>query len=99
MIVALNQPLVTADEFERMSDTKGCELIDGRIVEMPQMGMEATWVTGQAFLAVETHCRRHRLGWVLTSQAEYNCFPDRPNHIRKADVSFIRFGRLEDERL
>lgn len=45
------------------------------------------------------HCEREHLGWVLPSDAGYQCFPDDPGKVRKPDVSFIRADRLsvEDE--
>src|SRR5947208_212385 len=98
MIVPLQAPYVTADEFEQMSDTKGLELIDGRIVEVPSMGLDASTVSSRVGCIVGNFIYEHRLGWVCDAEAEYNCFPDRPDHIRKADVSFIRYGRLEGER-
>jgi Uma2 family endonuclease len=82
-----------------MPGTKGFELIDGLLVEMPPVSTEASWIAGQVLLAVGSYVKSHRLGWVFDAESEYNCFPNRPNHIRKCDVSFIRYGRFKDERL
>ncbi len=98
MIVPLQRPFVTADEFEQMPDTKGLELIDGHIREVPSVGMEASIVASRINRIIGNHVEANRLGWVCDAESELNCFPNRPNHIRKADVSFIRYGRFEDER-
>lgn len=39
------------------------------------------------------------LGWVLDAEGSYQCFPDDRRKVRKPDVSFIRRGRLPEERL
>src|SRR4051812_14896049 len=39
------------------------------------------------------------LGWVLDSEGSYKCFAEDPRKVRKPDVSFIRRGRLPDERI
>src|SRR5262245_36368302 len=99
MIVPLAQEVVTADEFERLPDRDRYELVDGRLVEMPEMGLESTWVAGQVYTAMDVFNKTHRLGWVFPSEGEFAFFPDRPNYIRKPDAAFIRYGRLEGERL
>ena len=51
MIVPLGQDLVTADEFERLPDQDRYELVDGWLVEKPEMGLESTWVAGRVYAA------------------------------------------------
>ena len=38
-------------------------------------------------------------GWVLDSEASYQCFGDGRDTVRRPDVSFIRHGRLAGEQL
>jgi Uma2 family endonuclease len=99
MIVPLSHEVMTADEFERLPDRDRYELVDGRLVEKPEMGLEANWVAGQVYAALDAFNKAHRLGWVFPPEGEFALFPDRPNTIRKPDGAFIRYGRLEGERL
>ncbi len=99
MIVPLSHEVITADEFERLPDRDRYELVDGRLVEKPEMGLEAVCVAGEVYAAIRAFNKAHPLGWPVPPEGEFVLFPDRPNLIRKPDGAFIRFGRLEGERL
>src|SRR4051812_35357610 len=99
MIVPLSHEVMTADEFERLPDRDRYELVDGRLVEKPEMGLEAVWVAGEVHAAMRAFNKAHPLGWVLPPEGDFVLSPDRPNSIRKPDGAFIRYGRLEGERL
>ena len=88
----------TAAEFDRMSRSEGCELIDGRLVRKT-MGAEASWIQARIQRRVANFADDHRLGLVFESECSYACFPGRPGQVRKPDVSFVRYGRLEGDRL
>jgi Uma2 family endonuclease len=90
--------LVTPDDLLRMPDGDGYELIDGRLKEK-SMGGESSFVGGRIFGALYDYLLLHPGGWLLHSNAGYQCFPGRPALVRKPDVSFVRFGRLPDERM
>ena len=77
---------------------KGFELVDGRLVEKNMGGFASTVASEIVYLLV-AHGRRPGLGWVLESEGSYQCFPDDWKKVRKPDVSFIRRGRLPDERV
>jgi len=96
MTVALPKPVLTADRFARKLDTDGLELIDGRLVRKT-MGAIASWIQSQLNARLVNHVNAHRLGYVFESECAYACFPGRPNHVRKPDVSFVKFGRLAGE--
>ena len=51
------------------------------------------WRRG-CYSRLDRFCEEHRVGWALTSEAGYQCFPHEPGRVRKPDVSFIRYGRL-----
>jgi Uma2 family endonuclease len=36
----------------------------------------------------------HGLGWALSSESGYQCFPHEPGRVCKPDVSFVRHGRF-----
>jgi Uma2 family endonuclease len=68
---------------------RGYELIDGELTEMPEMGSRANRVTGKAFGALLDWERETRQGVVVAHETAYACWPDRPKHFRKPDISFI----------
>jgi Uma2 family endonuclease len=68
---------------------KGYELIDGELVEKPDMGAESGVVLGEVFFVLRTFLGNHPLGVAVTGEAGYCCFPDRPGQVRKPDVSVI----------
>ena len=63
------------------------------------MGTESSWIGGKLFRMLDGFCEGNDSGWVLPSDASYQCFPDAPTKIRKPDVSFIKRGRLPEEQL
>jgi Uma2 family endonuclease len=77
---------------------KGFELVDGRLVEK-NMGGFASWVAVQISHLLVVHGQKAGLGWVLDAEGSYQCFPDDRRKVRKPDVSFIRRGRLPEERI
>ena len=79
-------------------DRDGCELIDGVWVEK-SMSNAAGVVESNINFFVKTASRANRAGFVFTEQGTYQLFEDRPNRWRKPDVSFVRFGRLPDDKL
>jgi Uma2 family endonuclease len=89
---------LTPDEFLRMPESDHYELIDGHPVEK-KMGAESGFVVGQIIIRLGQHLGLRPGGWVLPDDAGYRCFPTRPRLVRKPDVSFIRPGRLPDERI
>jgi Uma2 family endonuclease len=92
------QTKYTPEALLSMPDGDHYELVDGELVERP-MGFRSSRIGGELFWLLKAHCRQHQLGWVLPSDAGYQCFPDDPGKVRKPDVSFIQAARLaaEDE--
>ena len=86
----------TPEALLAMPDGDQYELVDGELVER-QMGFRSSNIGGELFWLLKSHCRQHQLGWVLPSDAGYQCFPDDPGKVRKPDVSFIQAARLAAE--
>ena len=61
------------------------------------MSTWASYVAGEMLARLRDFCRANQLGWVLSEGTTYRCFPDAPDKVRKADVSFIRRDRLSLE--
>src|SRR5438876_733284 len=83
----------TPEDLLRMPDGNRYELVDGQLVEHT-MSTWASYVAGRVFRVLDDYCWAHQLGWVLPEGTTYQCFPDAPNKVRKADVSFIGRERL-----
>jgi Uma2 family endonuclease len=83
----------TPDELHALSDGANYELVRGELV-VRKTGAESSWVGGQLHLLLANHCKATGAGWVLPSDAGYQCFTDDPARVRKPDVSFVRFDRL-----
>lgn len=69
----------------------------GHLVER-QSGGVSSWVGGRLYQLLANFCDANSLGWVFPADAGYQCFPFAPSQVRKPDVSFVRRGRLPDER-
>ncbi len=87
---------ITAEQLAFMPNDKDYELVDGQLVER-KMGNKSAWIALELAHHLRVFVRQHRLGWVFGAEAGYRLDPDRPLHVRKPDVSFVRFGRLPHE--
>jgi Uma2 family endonuclease len=68
---------------------KGYELIDGDLVEKPDMGAESSVTVGRLFRQLDTWCEQHKAGLAVTGEAGYRCFSHKPRQVRKPDVSVL----------
>ncbi|HKI35369.1 MAG TPA: Uma2 family endonuclease [Gemmataceae bacterium] len=91
-------PTYTADDLLKMPDGDRYELVDGHLVEH-NMSTLACWIAGELLAILRNYCRAQRLGWVFPADTTFQCFPGRPNLVRKPDASFIRIGRFPYEQL
>ncbi len=98
MNLLVSPPLITAEEFLRLPDDGDYELVDGKLVER-HMGAVSSYVGGRLIRLLGTFCESPFLGWVFPADATYQFLPQRPNLVRKPDVSFVRAGRFPDEAL
>jgi Uma2 family endonuclease len=74
----------------------GYELVDGKKVRKP-VGEKSCWVGGELFGLIRAYLLTHAIGRVYMGDTGFRCFPGRPRHIRKPDVSFVRGERLSPE--
>jgi len=84
------------EELLARPDADAYELVGGELVER-KMGAKSSYIAGQIHHRMEEFCRSRHLGWVFPEGTSFQCFPDDPGQVRRADVSFIRFGRLPRE--
>jgi Uma2 family endonuclease len=79
-----------------MPDGDQYELVNGTLVER-NLSLWSSFVAGELYGLLYTHCRENRLGWLLPENTSFCCFPDDPKRVRRPDVSFIGRGRLSLE--
>lgn len=100
-MTALAEPrtkLLTIDEFMALPDSIGHELVDGELTERKFMGALSDCVAVLIAARLVAFAIQHRAGHVFGSETTYRCF-DHLDTGRRADVSFIRTGRLPGERI
>jgi len=93
MTQAVHPITPTPDELIRARDEGGVEFVNGQLVEKP-VSIESTRVAGNIFYALKDYARKTGLIESFDSSLGYQCFPERPTHFRKPDVSAIRRERL-----
>lgn len=97
MATDLTSATFTPEQFALLPNEKDYELVGGKLVERP-MGNKSSYVSFRLAVLLDRFVSQHRLGWVFHGDAGYRLDPARPNHVRKPDVSFIRIGRLPNEK-
>ena len=100
-MTALAEPqrkLMSIDEFMALPDSIGFELIEGVLTERKMMGALSDLVAMLIGARLVNFALGRRAGHVFGSETTYRCF-DHPATGRRADVSFIRTGRLPGERI
>jgi Uma2 family endonuclease len=98
MTLVLEEAIHTPDDLLRMPDGDRYELVHGKLVER-EMGTKSNWLATQITGLIWAFLRGKLQGYVFNAETSYACFHDEPNHMRRPDVSFIRFGRLPGEKL
>jgi Uma2 family endonuclease len=98
MSTVVNAIRYTPEDLLLMPDEKNYELVNGDLVER-NIGMESSRIGITIGRLVDTFCVNERLGPVFGADAGYQCFPDDPSRVRKADVSFINASRLPNSEL
>jgi Uma2 family endonuclease len=87
------QKKYTPADLLKMPDGNRYELVNGQLVEYP-MSFWSSYVAGEMHARLREHCRSNQLGWAVPEGVTYQCFPQHPERVRKADASFIRRDRL-----
>jgi len=92
-------PLITAEEFfERFGDSGGCELVDGRIQEMPMPG----GIHGKVCLNVGFHLKlylmRNPIGHAMSNDTFVLLKRD-PDTMRGPDICYVSFDKIPQNAL
>jgi Uma2 family endonuclease len=88
----------TAEDLLTLPDAVNYELVDGNLVER-HGGAESSAIATAVGACLGAFARARNVGRVFASSCGYQCFRDHPDWVRKPDVSFIRMGRLPEERI
>ncbi len=90
------KPPISPEEFLRMAETHGFELVEGELEER-DVSLLSSLVSRRISTLLGNHADPLKAGWVLESEAQYRCFTDHPDWVRRADVSFISITRYSAE--
>jgi|SRR5579871_3028802 len=90
--------LVTPEDLLSLPDGDSYELVDGKLVER-HMGLESSKIALRIAFLIARFLQDTKLGELFGSDASYQCFPQYPGEVRRADLTFIRQGRFEGGRL
>jgi Uma2 family endonuclease len=96
MTLATDKQKFTPEEFLDLPDAVSYELVNGELVE--RKGSESSVIAAVIVTLLNTFIRGKSMGFIGGADCSYQCFADSPNKVRKPDVSFVRSGRLPDDR-
>src|SRR5262249_36993748 len=88
----------TPEDLLAMPDGDRYELENGQLLE-PEMSVYSSAVGGFIYALMFIYCQKTAKGLPFPADNTYQCFPDDPGRVRKADVSFIRRDRLAQAQL
>lgn len=86
------------DDLLSLPNAVDYELVDGQLVERA-MGSESSLVGSIIIFLLRQFLKGKKLAHVFGSDTGYQCFPDDPKKLRKADVSVVLYGRLPGEQI
>lgn len=93
MNVVFTPPIYAPEDLDRLPDGDRYELVDGVLRER-HVSQLSSWVANEIGSILRDFCRVEKTGWVFSSDASYQCFPERPRSLRKPDASVILRTRL-----
>jgi Uma2 family endonuclease len=91
--IASKPHVITPDEFERMPDAKGFELVEGRLVEK-NVSVESSQIAAEIIYLLKSSVHATREAVVFEAELAYRCYPDAPEKLRRPDVSVVRRERM-----
>ena len=93
-----NVKSMSIEEFVARLDTAGYELVEGWLTERKTTGALSDYVAQQVSRRLGNFCEENDAAYVFGSETPYRSF-EHPDTGRRADVSFIRKGRLPGDRI
>ena len=97
MALATTTTYYTPEDLFALPDYGRFELIDGHLVER-KVGAKSSYVATNLLILMGSFVRSNNLGLVFQADCGYQIFAEEPNRVRFADGSFLRRGRLPEDR-
>ena len=97
MTLPTTATLYTPEDLLTLPDYGRFELLDGHLVER-KMGAQSSYAATNVIGLVWHFVRSNNLGLVFQADCGYQIFAEDPGRVRFADASFIRRGRLPEDR-
>jgi|SRR5437660_429934 len=97
MALATTATSYTPEDLLTLPDYGRFELIDGHLVER-KVGAKSSYAATNLLGLFWHFVRSNTLGLVFQADCGYQIFAEVPNRVRFADGSFIRRGRLPEDR-
>ncbi len=97
MTLATTTTLYTPEDLLALPDYGRFELLDGHLVER-KMGAKSSYAATNVLIFLGHFVRNNSLGLVFQADCGYQCFPEESSRVRFADGSFIRRGKLPEDR-
>ncbi|HEX4611140.1 MAG TPA: Uma2 family endonuclease [Urbifossiella sp.] len=91
-------PPLTPDDLLRMPDAgRGYELVNGELKEV-EVSQESSRVGIKFAGRLDAFAEANRLGVVVGADAGFQCFPDDPGRVRRADAAFTSYTTVPRNR-
>jgi Uma2 family endonuclease len=97
MTLAMTVTHYTPEALLDLPDYGRFELIDGQLVER-KMGAKSSYAATKLLIRFGSFVESNHLGLVFQADCGYQIFTHAPNRVRFADASFIRRGKLPEDR-
>jgi len=97
MTVADNKTDFTPEDLLRLPHAVDYELVGGQLVGR-HLGSESSAISLAIASVLRAFVKPRGAGHLFTTDCGYQCFADDPGKVRKPDVSFVRTGRLPNDR-
>ena len=97
MALATTPTYYTPEDLLVLPDYGRFELIDGHLVER-KVGAKSSYVATNLIVLMGYFVRSNNLGLVFQADCGYQIFAEESSRVRFADGSFIRCGRLPEDR-
>src|SRR5919205_3644737 len=97
MALATTAMSYTPEDLLTLPDYGRFELIDGHLVER-KMGAQSSYAATNVLILFGHFVRSNNLVLVFQADCGYQIFAEDPGRVRFADASFIRRGRLPEDR-
>lgn len=93
MTLVATERTYTPEEFLKLPDSVGYELVDGHLVER-HVSEASSGIAAQVLYLLKIESEKTKEARVYGADLSYQCFEGYPRMLRRADVSVIRTSRV-----